>query len=79
MACLSRGWFVYAPWTPPFSFFGSRSTSSAAKTENPFPRSFFTPKPNENACDAGQTLRQNASRRIKSLADSGLHSISVQN
>ena len=27
--------------------------SRAAKTENPVPRSFFTPKPNGNACYAG--------------------------
>ena len=35
------------------SFFGSGFISGAAKTENPVPRSFFTPKPNGNACYAG--------------------------
>ena len=34
-------------------FFGSRFISRAVKTENPFPRSFFAPKPNGNACYAG--------------------------
>ena len=38
---------------PPLSFFGSRFISRAAKTENPVPRSFFTPKPNGNACYTG--------------------------
>ena len=32
---------------------GSCLISHAAKTENPVPRSFFTPKPNGNACYAG--------------------------
>ena len=32
---------------------GSCFISRAAKTENPVPRSFFTPKPNGNACYAG--------------------------
>ena len=32
---------------------GSRSIFRAAKTENPFPRSFFAPKPHGNACCAG--------------------------
>ena len=31
---------------PPLSFFGPRSISRAAKTENPVPRSFFDPKTN---------------------------------
>ena len=31
------------------SFFGSSFVSSAAKTKNPIPRSFFAPKPNGNA------------------------------
>ena len=34
---------------------GSRSISHAAKTENPVPRSFFAPEPNENACYAGES------------------------
>ena len=38
---------------PPLSFFGSCFISRAAKTENPAPPSFFTPKPNGNACNAG--------------------------
>ena len=38
---------------PPLSFFGSRFISRAVKTENPFPWSFFAPKPNGNACYAG--------------------------
>ena len=38
---------------PPLLFFGSRFISRAGKTENPFPRSFFAPKPNGNACYAG--------------------------
>ena len=38
---------------PQLSFFGSCLISRAAKTENPVPRSFFTPKPNGNACYAG--------------------------
>ena len=37
---------------PPPSFIGSRFISRAAKTENPVPRSFIAPKPNENACYA---------------------------
>ena len=32
---------------------GTRVISHAIKTENPFPRSFFAPKPNGNACYAG--------------------------
>ena len=32
---------------------GSRFISRAVKTENPFPWSFFAPKPNGNACYAG--------------------------
>ena len=36
--------------SPHFLFFGSCFNSSAAKTENPVPPSFFTPKPNGNAC-----------------------------
>ena len=32
---------------------GSRFISRAVKTENPFPRSIFAPKPNGNACYAG--------------------------
>ena len=35
------------------SFFGSRSISRVAKTENSVPRSFFAPKPKGNACYAG--------------------------
>ena len=38
---------------PPLSFFGSCLISRAAKTENPVPRSFFTPKPKGNACYVG--------------------------
>ena len=34
---------------PPLSFFGSRSISCLAKTENPVPQSFFAPKTNGNA------------------------------
>ena len=34
---------------PLFHFFCSRSIFRAAKTENPFPRSFFAPKPDGNA------------------------------
>ena len=51
--------FVFLPFIPlslllpPLSFFGSRFISRVAKTENPVPRSFFTPKPNGNACYAG--------------------------
>ena len=41
------------PPLPPLSFFGARSISRAAKTENPVPRSFFAPKSNGNACYAG--------------------------
>ena len=37
---------------PPFSFLGSRFISRAVKTKNPVPRSFFSPKPNGNACHA---------------------------
>ena len=32
---------------------GFRFISRAVKTENPVPRSFFTPKPKGNACYAG--------------------------
>ena len=39
---------------PSLLFFGSRFISRAVKTENPLPRSFFAPKPNGNACSAGQ-------------------------
>ena len=38
---------------PQLSFFCTCFISRAAKTENPVPRSFFTPKPNGNACYAG--------------------------
>ena len=38
---------------PTLSFFGSRFISLAARTENPVPRSFFTPKPKGNAWYAG--------------------------
>ena len=54
-----RGWgrkegnFLPSPSPPPLSFFGSCLISRAAKTENPVPRSFFTPKPKGNACYAG--------------------------
>ena len=41
------------PFPPPLLFFGSRFIYRAGKTENPFPRSFFAPKPNGNACYAG--------------------------
>ena len=34
---------------PPLSFFGSRSISCLAKTENPVRQSFFAPKTNGNA------------------------------
>ena len=34
---------------PPLSFFGSRSISCLAKTENPVPQSFFALKTNGNA------------------------------
>ena len=40
------GWFQSQP---PLSFFGSRSISCLAKTENPVPQSFFAPKTNGNA------------------------------
>ena len=33
-------------------YFGSRSISRAAKTENPVPRSFFAPKPNRKTLAA---------------------------
>ena len=42
-----------SPTPPPLLFFGSRFISRAGKTENPFPRYFFAPKPNGNACYAG--------------------------
>ena len=42
-----------SPAPPPLIFFGFRFISRAVKTENPIPRSFFDPKPKENACDAG--------------------------
>ena len=56
-----RGWgrkegnFLPSPKLPlpPLSFFGSCLISRAAKTENPVPRSFFTPKPKGNACYVG--------------------------
>ena len=35
------------------AFFDSRSISRSVKAENPFPLSFFAPKPNGNACYAG--------------------------
>ena len=38
---------------PLFHFFDSRFISRAAKTENPFPRSFFAPTQHGNACFAG--------------------------
>ena len=38
----------FLPSPPPLPFFGSRFVSRAAKTENPIPRSFLTPEPNEN-------------------------------
>ena len=39
--------FSFLPLSlPPLSFFGSRSISRAAKTENPVTRSSFDPKPN---------------------------------
>ena len=41
---------------PPLSFFGSCFISRAAKTENPVPPRFFTPKPNGNACYAGYPI-----------------------
>ena len=47
---------------PPLSFFGSRSISRAAKTENPVPRSFFAPKPNGNACYEGFLFRISSER-----------------
>ena len=48
--------FLSSPLPPPlflfFFFFGSRSISRATKTENPVPRSFFSPKTNGNSCYA---------------------------
>ena len=41
---------------PSLSFFGSCFISRAAKTENPVPPRFFTPKPNGNACYAGYPI-----------------------
>ena len=35
--------------------------SRAAKAENPVPRSFFAPKPNGNACYAGQVVASGGS------------------
>ena len=49
---------------PSLSFFGSCLISRAAKTENPVPRSFFTPKPNGNACYEGYTTRDFLARPI---------------
>ena len=46
-----KGSFPSPP--PSFIFFGSRSISRAAETENPVPRSFFVPKPNRKACYTG--------------------------
>ena len=40
---------------PLFPFFGFRFISREVKTENSFPRSFFAPKPNWNACYAGHS------------------------
>ena len=39
-------------------FFGSCFISRAAKTENPVPRSFFSPKPNGKACYAGYEIHK---------------------
>ena len=47
----------------------SRSIFRAVKTKNPFPRSFFAPKPNRNACYADQVIngRQNYSLFISMI------------
>ena len=41
------------------TFFGSRFNSRAVKTENPFPRSFFAPKP-----DPRKRLLRGLCRRV---------------
>ena len=43
------------PPLPLFPFFGFRFISREVKTENSFPRPFFAPKPNWNACYAGHS------------------------
>ena len=54
---MGRGWgrkeVSFLPLPLPLFHFGALFISRAAKAENPVPRSFFAPKPNGNACDAG--------------------------
>ena len=68
-----RGWvsFLPSPLSPPLSFFGSSFISRAVKTENPLPRSFFAPKPNGNACYAGQCwlLRRHRGNDMNGIDD----------
>ena len=52
LSASKRSFLSHYPLPPPL-FFGSRTISLADKTENPVPRSFFSPKTNGNACYAG--------------------------